>query len=87
MIKGQHRSGVSCSPEFLDAVQPELIVATSRDFPESERLKEEWLELLRSRQIKLLRQDESGAVTLEIFRDHWAAKAYVSGLTLRSSIR
>ena len=87
IIKGQHRSGISCSPEFLDAVQPELIVATSRDFPESERLKQEWLELLRSRGIKLLRQDESGAVTLDIFRDHWSAKAYVPGVTLRSRNR
>jgi competence protein ComEC len=87
LIKGQHHSGESGSPEFLDRVQPQAIVATSRDFPESERLKPEWIDAVRSRGIKLFRQDETGAVQIRLFRDRWEATAYVSGEIFRSPKR
>src|SRR5256714_3048501 len=38
IVKGQHHSGLSASEEFLDAVRPRLIIATSRDFPDHERI-------------------------------------------------
>src|SRR5216117_1708887 len=63
-IKGQHHSGNSGSDGFLDAVQPRLIIATSRDFPEYERIDDKWAEDVRARGIKLFRQDETGAATL-----------------------
>lgn len=87
LIKGQHHSGVSGTPAFLDRVQPQAIVATSRDFPESERLKPEWIEEVRRRGIKLLRQDETGAVQIRLFRDRWEATSYVTGETFRSTSR
>jgi beta-lactamase superfamily II metal-dependent hydrolase len=87
LIKGQHHTGVSATPAFLDRVQPQAIVATSRDFPESERLKPEWLEEVRRRGIKLFRQDETGAVQIQLFRDQWEASAYVSGETFRNASR
>ena len=87
LIKGQHHTGISGTPAFLDCVRPEVIVATSRDFPESERLKPEWIEDVRGRGIQLLRQDETGAVQLRLFRDRWEAKSYVTGETFRSSNR
>jgi competence protein ComEC len=87
LIKGQHHSGDSGSPEFLDRVQPEAIVATSRDFPESERLKVEWTDAVRSRGIKLFRQDETGAVQIRLFRERWEATSYVTGATFRSARR
>src|SRR6266481_658106 len=58
LIKGQHHSGNSGSDIFLDAVQQRLIVATSRDFPQQERISDEWAERVRARGIKLFRQDE-----------------------------
>jgi competence protein ComEC len=87
LIKGQHHSGDSGLPEFLDRVQPDAIVATSRDFPESERLKVEWTDAIRSRGIKLFRQDETGAVQIRLFRERWEATGYVSGETFRSARR
>ena len=69
LIKGQHYSGESGSAAFLDAVQPQLIVATSVDFPARERIPDAWARMVRERGIELLRQDETGAVTLEFFRD------------------
>ena len=86
LIKGQHYSGESGSAAFLDAVQPQLIVATSVDFPPAKGF------LIpgqdgRERGIKLLRQDETGAVTLEIFRDHWRATTLLNHETFCSSSR
>jgi competence protein ComEC len=87
LIKGQHHSGVSGSDAFLDQVQPQAIIATSRTFPESERIKEEWAENVRARGIKLFRQDETGAVQIRIFRDRWEARTYVTSETFRSESR
>ncbi|MEY2480651.1 MAG: competence protein ComEC [Verrucomicrobiota bacterium] len=87
IVKGQHHSGKSGSPEFLDAVQPVAIVATSRNFPQSEHIPDEWAEMVRERGIKLLRQDESGAVELKFFRDHWEAASYLNHDIFRNSSR
>jgi beta-lactamase superfamily II metal-dependent hydrolase len=87
LIKGQHHTGLSGTPAFLDCVRPQAIIATSRDFPDSEHLKPEWLEEVRKRGIKLLRQDETGAVQVRVFPDRWEATSYVTGETFRSSSR
>jgi len=87
IIKGQHHSEDSGTNLLLDAVQPQAIIATSVDFPESERIKEEWAEGLRARGIKLFRQDKTGAVKIEIFRDHWEAKGYLTSEIFRSTSR
>jgi competence protein ComEC len=87
LIKGQHHTGVSGTAAFLDRVQPQAIVATSRDFPESETLKPEWLEEVRSRGIKLFRQDETGALQIRLFSNRWEATAHVTGETFRSASR
>jgi len=71
LIKGQHHSGISGTPGFLDCVHPQAIIATSRDFPESERLKSDWIDDVRARGIQLLRQDETGAVQVRVFPDRW----------------
>jgi ComEC/Rec2-related protein len=87
VVKGQHHSGLSGSDAFLDSVQPEAIIATSRDFPENERIKSEWMERVETHGIKLFRQDETGAVRIKIFRDRWEAKTYVTSETFRSPSR
>jgi competence protein ComEC len=87
VVKGQHHSGISGSDSFLDSVQPQAIVATSRDFPENERIKNEWVERVGARGIKLFRQDETGAVRIRIFRDQWEVKTYVTSETFRSTSR
>ncbi len=87
IIKGQHRSGISGSPEFLAAVRPRLIIATSRDFPEHERITDDWAEWARRGGAKLFRQDETGAVELRFWPASWEARAYVTGEIFRSSTR
>jgi competence protein ComEC len=85
LVKGQHHSGQSGSDTFLEAVQPRLIIATSRDFPGYERINDKWAGDVRTRGIKLFRQDETGAVTLRFGRDRWEAQSYLTGETFRSS--
>jgi len=87
LVKGQHHSGISGPAPFLDAVRPRLIIATSREFPEHERINEQWAEQLRARGIKLFRQDETGAVELNFSGDEWSARAYLSGEVFRSVSR
>jgi competence protein ComEC len=87
IVKGQHHSGISGSHAFLDSVRPQAIVATSRDFPENERIKNEWAESINARGIKLFRQNETGAVRIRVFRDRWDAEAYVTSETFRRTSR
>jgi competence protein ComEC len=85
IIKGQHHSGESGSDAFLEAVQPRLIIATSRDFPGYERISDAWTENLQKRGIRLFRQDETGAVILRFRQDSWEAQSYFTGEIFRSS--
>jgi len=85
IVKGQNHSRESGSDSFLDAVQPRLIIATSRDFPGYERVSDNWAENLRKRGIKLFRQDETGAVTLRFRQNSWEAQSYFTGEIFRSS--
>src|SRR5881275_1782976 len=71
IIKGQHHFGESGSEAFLDAARPRLVIATSRDFPDHERISDTWAEKLQRRGIKLFRQDQTGAVILRFGRDRW----------------
>jgi ComEC/Rec2-related protein len=87
LVKGQHYSGISGSAPFLDTVRPRLIIATSTEFPEHERISEQWAEQLRARGIKLFRQDETGAVQVSFSRQEWSARAYLTGEVFRSVSR
>src|SRR5262245_16073334 len=87
LVKGQHYSGLSGSVPFLDAVWPRLIIATSTEFPDHERISEQWVEQLRTRGIKLFRQDETGAVELKFSQQQWSARAYLTGEIFRSISR
>jgi competence protein ComEC len=84
LIKGQHHSASSGSGAFLDAVRPQLIIATSQDFPERERIGEDWADQVRARGIKLFRQDETGAVELEFSGREWSARGYLTSEVFRS---
>jgi beta-lactamase superfamily II metal-dependent hydrolase len=87
LVKGQNHSGNSGLGAFLDVVHPRVIVATSRDFPQHERIPDDWAERVRGRGIKLFRQDETGAVELEFYPDTWRARAFVTGEIFRSDNR
>lgn len=85
IVKGQHHSGQSGSEAFLNAARPRLIIASSRDFPDHERISDTWVETLQERGIKLFRQDQTGAVTLRFRHDGWEAQSYFTGEIFRST--
>lgn len=87
LVKGQHHSGASATSQFLDAVQPEVIIATSRDYPVAEQITEEWSSEIARRGIKLFRQDRTGAVEIQFGAEHWSAQAYLDGESFRSNRR
>jgi competence protein ComEC len=87
LIKGQHHSGISGTPEFLNRVAPRAIVASAVDFPENERMKDDWAADVSARGIKLFRQDETGAMTLRFMRDRWEAISYLTPDVFRSDSR
>ena len=87
LIKGQHHSGASGSPDFLNAVQPLAIIATAREPAENQRIKEDWAEMLKQRGITLLRQDKTGAVRVRFGDDHWETAPFLKGETFRSTSR
>ncbi len=87
LIKGQHHSGDSGTAQFLEAVKPKVIIATSRPSPIAEQITEEWTKEIAQRGIKLFRQDQTGAVEIQFGNEGWRTRAYLTGETFRSSSR
>jgi competence protein ComEC len=87
LIKGQHHSGGSGTAQFLEAVKPKVIIATSRPSPIAEQITDEWAKEMAERGVKLFRQDQTGAVEIEFGDEEWRARAYLTGETFRSSSR
>ena len=48
---------------------------------------DEWAATIQARGIKLLRQDETGAVTLRFGHRGWEAESYLTGETFRNTNR
>jgi beta-lactamase superfamily II metal-dependent hydrolase len=80
IIAGHHRGDLTLSDQFLDAVDPQVIVASNSAFPIEERLIPRRVAYWKSRDIKVIDQAKSGGVTvlvedsgalrLEGFADH-----------------
>ncbi len=66
IIAGRHRTDASLSDGFLDAVDPQAIIASHSNFPPSEKLDPLTLDYWKSRSIQVISQAESGGVTLRI---------------------
>lgn len=66
VIAGKNAFGPSPGGEFLDAVDPEVIIASHADFPPEERLAPGLADYWRSRGIGVIDQGASGGVTIRI---------------------
>lgn len=67
-VKGWHASDSSGLTEFLDRVDPAVVITTHREFPETQRVTPAWREALEARGIALYTVTEDGAVMLEADR-------------------
>jgi len=73
-----HASDFSGTPDFLDAVHPSLIVASSTSFPPEEQIREEWAAQVEALGIRLLRQDRTGAVRITLdAHGAWQAEPFM----------
>ena len=68
IVRGQHGKESCCSPEFLAAVQPDAVVLTVNARSSNREPDPVLRERLEGRGIKLLRTDETGAVTILLTR-------------------
>lgn len=85
LVKGMHATDLSGTAEFLEAVRPRLVIASSADFPPAERIKEEWASMVSAHGIRLLRQDRTGAVRIFIERPGtWMAEPWLTDSVLLS---
>ena len=66
IIAGRHQSDATLCDRFLDAVNPQAIVASHDDFPPEEKLKPATVEYWRSRGITVIHQGAAGGVTLRV---------------------
>ncbi|MES2474723.1 MAG: ComEC/Rec2 family competence protein [Verrucomicrobiota bacterium] len=66
LIAGRNEAGESLSDAFLDAVQPQLIVASHADFPAAQSLDPRSVGHWKSRGIQVIHQGQSGGVTMSV---------------------
>ncbi len=83
LIKGQNHRGGSGTRAFLDAVKPQLVIATSRESPLNEQITEQFVQDLAERGIKLFRQDQTGAVEIEFAENGWRARSFITNEIVR----
>ncbi len=66
IIMGRNADDYSGTLSFINAVSPQAIISTNTDFPLNERIPEQWRELLQNKDIHLLDQQRTGAVTITL---------------------
>jgi competence protein ComEC len=66
IIAGRHRDDLTLCDRFLDAVNPQAIIASNPPFPVSEKLQPSTTRYWESRGIRVIDQRVSGGVTLKI---------------------
>jgi ComEC/Rec2-related protein len=87
LIKGQHASDLSGTPDFIAAVQPRLIVCAAAEFPDNARISDTWARDVAARGIVLFRQDATGAVRIGFTRGGFSADSFLGDQIFRSSNR
>ena len=77
LVIGRHKNGLLPEADFLHLVKPQAIIATATDFPESEKMDEEWAAMVKGMGIQLLCQDETGAVIIRFNKDHLETECFL----------
>ncbi|MCW1883868.1 ComEC/Rec2 family competence protein [Luteolibacter flavescens] len=84
IVAGRHSQDDSLGDDFLAAVQPRAIVAGHADFPEAQRVPEDWMAACESRGIRVFHQGHTGAVTLVAEEDgSLVIRGFLDGAELR----
>ena len=87
LVKSHHVSDFSGLEEFVAAVAPQAIISTNDRFPVNQAILPKWREWIEKREIDLLDQAETGAVTIEVRDGRLVLRGFVNGQELRLSPR
>ncbi len=77
ILKGRHGKEPSCTAPFLDAVQPEAVVAVVNVRPSGRYLESGLRERLKQRGVVLYRTDETGAVIIRLTAAGYAIRTWL----------
>ena len=77
LIKNRHPSDLSGTTDFIDAVQPQVIITASAGFTANPENTKTWLKNISLRGIQLFQQDSTGAVRIEIYRDRYSVEGFL----------
>lgn len=87
LVKGLHASDLSGTFDFLSAVNPQVIICAAATFPDSAKIPEAWATEIKARGIPLFRQDETGAVTIELDGGEITVRSFLTDQCFRSRSR
>lgn len=88
VIAGRHRRSLTLGDDFLDAVNPQVIVASNSAFPVEERLPGRQADYWRKRGISVVDQRETGGVTMRVTSEGvLEVSGFVDGSVLRINPR
>jgi ComEC/Rec2-related protein len=83
VVKGWHSQDLSGTSDFLARVQPQAVICSAREYGDSGEALAAWTRDLTARGITVFRQDECGAVQIEIRDGATLLRAVANGRVLR----
>jgi beta-lactamase superfamily II metal-dependent hydrolase len=87
LVKGWHSKDHSGTLDFVAGVRPQAVICSALGFGGDGAVLAEWSRAVTAQGIALFRQDECGAVRIEIRDGAFALDAVATGQTLRSRAR
>lgn len=82
IVRGNHSSDHSSTPDFLAAVRPVAIIANARHFEDEAPGDHIWREAAAARGIQLFDQRETGAVSIKVYPHLLTLRGFLTGQTL-----
>jgi ComEC/Rec2-related protein len=87
LVKGWHSQDLSGTPDFLARVQPQAVICSALAYGASGETLTAWTRDLTAREIAVFRQDQCGAVRIELRDGGLLLRAVANGQTFRSRAR
>jgi beta-lactamase superfamily II metal-dependent hydrolase len=87
VIKGQHSKDLSGTPDFLARVAPKVVVCSGLGYAEPVEKLDAWEKETAAQGIDVFRQDQTGAVRIDIRDDGYEVQGFLNGQTFRSRAR
>ena len=87
LIKGRHPSDLSGTRDFIEAVQPRVLVYASSGFAANPGVSEAWMRDLMADGVQLFPQNSTGAVRIQIDADRYSVSGLLGDQIFRSNNR